>query len=90
MDETRPEVESIRQRITLLLSDTRALLPGSADTDWYDEVMQTEQMELAFEELIRLGDEHGSPPGYWRNLTSVAALLGQPERIAELRSRSEG
>jgi hypothetical protein len=85
----RPEIEDLWQRIALLLSDTRALLPGDADTDWYTDVMQTEQFELALEELIRLGDEHRPPPGYWNNLTAVASLIGQPDRIAALRARAD-
>jgi hypothetical protein len=70
----------------LLLRDTKALLPGEADTDWYETVMQTTQFELAFDELVRLGDAHRPSSGYWENLIAVAGLMGRPERIGELRS----
>lgn len=90
MDEAgRPEVENLPQRIALLLTDTSRLLPAEVDTEWFDEVMGTEQFELAFDELVRLGDEHRPPSGYWGNLTSVAAMLGLSERIASLRARAE-
>ena len=89
MDQTPPEIESLEQRIELLLRDSKALLPDGSDTEWFEGVMRTDQHDLAFDELVRLGDLHRPVPGYWSNLVAAASLLGRPERISELRGRME-
>ena len=88
-EEHRPEIENLEQRVELLLRDSKALLPEEADTEWFSGVMRTEQFELAFDELVRLGNEHRPAPGYWSNLIAAAGLMGRPEVISGLRARLE-
>ena len=83
-----PELESLWDKVMLLLLDAAAFLPETADTDWYDQVIGRNEHELALDELTRLGDRYEPAIGFWRNLVGAADLMGLVEKGNQLRTRA--
>ncbi|MCA1706831.1 MAG: hypothetical protein LC808_27645 [Actinobacteria bacterium] len=84
-----PELESLWDKVTLLLLDAAAFLPETADTDWYEQVIGRNELELALDELTRLGDRHEPAVGFWTNLVGAADLMGLVEKGNDLRTRAD-
>jgi len=92
----RLELERIWTQVRLHLEAARSLLPvgarGSDERGFiedYQEFLEHNELELAFDELEMLGQANSVPQAYWHELSSAARLMKLEDKEARCRSRGE-
>jgi hypothetical protein len=76
------------------LKKARRLLPLEARESQeeslalFDEYLGHNELELALDELVGLGEKKHCPAGYWQELIAAAENMGLSARAEELRAKS--